>query len=99
MVAVQTHHRAEGAELEPAHQELAEGRIARVATGEAADVGGELRDADDAHVDARGDLVPVVGEGGVDVARLDNAPSELYRRGISREGDERAGGARQRAGG
>ena len=65
---VQPEHRAEHPELEPAHDQLAERRIAQVAVLEPADVGGPPRDAGQADVEAAGDLTAQVLEGRVDIA-------------------------------
>ena len=67
-VAVQPHHRAEGAVLEPADQQLAESGRRRVAAGEAADIGGPPRNAAQPHVQAGTQLTAEILEGGVDVA-------------------------------
>ena len=70
-VAVQAHDRAERAVLEPAREHLAERFVVRVAAVEAADVGRPPRDARDAHVQARGELVAEALKARVDVAGPD----------------------------
>lgn len=67
-VAVQAEDGAEGAPLEPAHEELAECRGARVPAVEAADVRRPPRDAGEAGVQAGGELGAEAGPGAGDVA-------------------------------
>ena len=79
-VPVQAHHRAEAAPLKPAHQQLAEGRIVRIAAGKASDVRGPPGNPRDPHIQSGADLSAKRLPVGMDVSAPDQSAVALAAR-------------------